>query len=70
MKAKINLSSTEHPKIVEGEILFKDNINGGVNNYLVKIDGKDILNSIHRNQIINLKELSEYYAEKNERKQD
>lgn len=64
MKAQINLSSTEHPKIVEGEILYKDDIRGGVNNYLVKLDGQEILSSIHRNQIVNLKELSEHYAKK------
>lgn len=67
MRAKINISSAEHPDIVEGEILFKDNVKAGVNNYIVRIISTDKITSIHKNQIVNYKELLEFYNDKKEK---
>lgn len=64
MTAKVNISSEEHPVIIECEILYKDNIHGGVNNYIVRRLDTDALISVHRNKITNYDELLKHYGPK------
>lgn len=60
--AEIRIGPDEHPVIIKGEILFKDDLPGrGLNNYIVLTEPDKRLISIHKNQIINYKELVEYY---------
>lgn len=64
MLAVINISSDEYPKIIKGEILFKNDLPGyGVNNYIVLTEPNKNLISVHKNKIVNYKELIEYYEQ-------
>ncbi len=65
MLAIVNISSDEYPKLIKGEIIFKDDSpNGGLNNYIVLTENDNRLISVHRNKITNYKELVKYYESK------